>query len=137
MIGKNKKNRNFAAENLYDTRNNILKSLIMKKYLIAGALAFICNAFLSSCSEDMGGDFTSIEEAKKVQFAQNFEKFYGKIAPTQDWGFDDAQAAMARSRAQTRGIGENSSGTCIKPDMPNYPSATAPAAITTAERDYV
>lgn len=137
MIGKNKKNRNFAAENLYDTRNNILKSLIMKKYLIAGALAFICNAFLSSCSEDMGGDFTSIEEAKKVQFAQNFEKFYGKIAPTQDWGFDDAQAAMARSRAQTRGIGDNSSGTCIKPDMPNYPSATAPAAITTAERDYV
>ena len=107
----------------------------MKKYLIAGALTIFCNIFLNSCSEDMGGNFDSIEEAKKAQFAQNFEKFYGKIDPTQDWGFGDAKVSM--TRAMTRSIGENSCGTCIKPDMTNYPSASAPAAITEAERAYV
>lgn len=107
----------------------------MRKYLIAGVLTLICHVFLSSCSEDMGGNFDSIEEAKKAQFAQNFEKFYGKISPTQDWGFDDA--SVATSRALTRSIGENSCGTCIKPDMTNYPSANAPADITAQERAYV
>ena len=108
---------------------------MIKKYLIAGALAFVCNGFLTSCGEDMEGNFDSIEEAKKVQFAENFEKFYGHISPTQDWGFGGADVASAR--AMTRGVNDNSCGTCIKPDMPNYPSASAPAAITAAEREYV
>ena len=104
----------------------------MKKYLIAGALALICNGLLTSCSEDMG-NYSSLEEAKKAQFAQNFEKFYGTPDPNQDWGFGNAKVAAAR----TRGVGDNSCGTCIKPDMTNYPSATAPADITDAEREYV
>lgn len=106
---------------------------MIKKYLIAGALAFVCNVFLTSCGEDMDGNFDSIEEAKKVQFAQNFERFYGHISPTQDWGFGEARVAAAR----TRSMNDNSCGTCIKPDMTNYPSASAPAAITAAERAYV
>ena len=104
----------------------------MKKYLIAGALALVCNGLFTSCSEDMG-DYSSPEEAKKAQFAQNFEKFYGTPDPNQDWGFGEARVAAAR----TRGQGDNSCGTCIKPDMTNYPTATAPADITDAERSYV
>lgn len=104
----------------------------MKKYLIAGALALVCNGLLTSCSEDLG-DYSSLEEAKKAQFAQNFEKFYGTPDPNQDWGFGEARVAAAR----TRGQGDNSCGTCIKPDMTNYPTATAPADITDAERSYV
>ena len=104
----------------------------MKKYLIAGALALVCNGLFTSCSEDMG-DYSSLEEAKKAQFAQNFEKFYGTPDPNQDWGFGEARVAAAR----TRGQGDNSCGTCIKPDMTNYPSATAPADITDTERSYV
>ena len=107
---------------------------MIKKYLIAGALAFICNCLLTSCGDDLS-KYGSLEEEKKVQFAQNFEKFYGKISPTQDWGFGDASVSAAR--AMTRGEGENSCGICIKPDMDGYPSATAPADITAAEREYV
>lgn len=104
----------------------------MKKYLIAGALALVCNGFLASCSDDMG-NYSSPEEAKKAQFAQNFERFYGTPDPNQDWGFGAAKVAAAR----TRGVGDNSCGTCIKPDMTNYPSATAPADITQYEREFV
>ena len=104
----------------------------MKKYLIAGALALVCNGLFTSCSEDLG-DYSSLEEAKKAQFAQNFEKFYGTPNPNQDWGFGEARVAAAR----TRGQGDNSCGTCIKPDMTNYPTATAPADITDTERSYV
>ena len=107
---------------------------MIKKYLIAGALALISNSMLTSCSEDLT-KYGSLEEEKKVQFAQNFEKFYGHISPTQDWGFGDASVSAVR--AMTRGEGENSCGTCIKPDMTNYPSANAPADITADERAYV
>lgn len=106
----------------------------MKKYLIAGVLALVSNIFMTSCHETME-DYGSLEEAKKAKFAENFEKFYGKISPTQDWGFSDA--SIAATRAMTRGVGDNSCGTCIKPDMTNYPSANAPADITAEERAYV
>ena len=106
----------------------------MKKYLIAGALALICNVLFTGCREDWV-QYDSVEDAKKAQFAENFEKFYGHISPTQDWGFGNA--SVAATRAMTRGTGDNSCGTCIKPDMTNYPSANAPADITAEERAYV
>ncbi len=111
-----------------------MKVYNMRKYLIVGILALVGNIFMTSCHEDME-NYSSLEEAKKVQFAQNFEKFYGKISSTQDWGFDNASAAT--SRAMTRSTSDNSCGTCIKPDMTNYPSANAPAGITAQERAYV
>jgi len=107
---------------------------MMKKYLIAGLLAFVCNGLLTGCSEDIN-NYGNLEEEKKAQFADNFEKFYGKISPTQDWGFNNASVAAARG--MTRGLSDNSCGTCIKPDMTNYPSANAPADITDSERAYV
>lgn len=76
----------------------------MKKYLIAGALALVCNGLFTSCSEDMG-NYSSPEEAKKAQFAQNFEKFYGTPNPNQDWGFGDA--SLTRAKARTRGVNVN------------------------------
>ena len=79
---------------------------MIKKYLIAGVLALICNGILTSCKEDMG-NYSSPEEAKKAQFAENFEKFYGHISPTQDWGFGDATLEAATSRAMTRGHNVN------------------------------
>jgi len=103
----------------------------MKKYLIAGALALICNCLLTSCSEDLD-NYSSIEEAKKAQFAQNFEKFYGTPDPNQDWGFGDASVVAAR----TRGVGDNY-GTVIKRDMTGYPSDIEPDPITDAERAWV
>ncbi len=106
----------------------------MKKFLIGGLLALVSNMFMTSCHETME-DYGSLEEAKKAKFAENFEKFYGKISPTQDWGFSDA--SIAATRAMTRGVGDNSCGTCIKPDMTNYPNANAPADITAEERAYV
>lgn len=113
----------------------------MKKYLIAGALALICNVMFTSCREDWA-QYDSIEEAKKAQFAENFEKFYGHISPTQDWGFGNA--SVAATRAMTRGKDDNSCGDCIKPDMPafpnystQYPNYTTPAPITDGERAYV
>jgi hypothetical protein len=60
-----------------------MKVYNMRKYLIVGILALVGNIFMTSCHEDME-NYSSLEEAKKVQFAQNFEKFYGKISPTQD-----------------------------------------------------
>jgi hypothetical protein len=96
----------------------------MKKYLIAGALALICNGLLTSCSEDLD-NYSSLEEAKKAQFAQNFEKFYGTPNPNQDWGFNDDVVAAARTR------------TVVKADMTNYPSDIAPAAVTPKEAEWV
>lgn len=77
---------------------------MVKKYLIAGAMALICNGFMTSCSEDLG-DYSSLEEAKKAQFAQNFEKFYGTPAANQDWGFGDA--TLSATRARTRSVNVN------------------------------
>ena len=102
----------------------------MKKYLIAGALALVCNGLFTSCSEDLG-DYSSLEEAKKAQFAQNFEKFYGTPDPNQDWGFGEAKVAAARTRS-----GDNY-GTIIKRGTPDYPSDIEPDPITDAERAWV
>ena len=77
---------------------------MVKKYLIAGAMALICNGFMTSCSEDLG-DYSSLEEAKKAQFAHNFEKFYGTPAANQDWGFGDA--TLSATRARTRSVNVN------------------------------
>lgn len=102
----------------------------MKKYLIAGALALVCNGLLTSCSEDLD-NYSSLEEAKKAQFAQNFEKFYGTPDPNQDWGFGEAKIAAARTRS-----GDNY-GTIIKRGTPDYPSDIEPDPITDAERAWV
>ena len=78
----------------------------MKKYLIAGALALVCNGLLTSCSEDMG-NYSSPEEAKKAQFAQNFEKFYGTPDPNQDWGFGEASLSRAVARTRSHNVNGN------------------------------
>ena len=78
----------------------------MKKYLIAGALALVCNGLLTSCSEDMG-NYSSLEEAKKAQFAQNFEKFYGTPNPNQDWGFGEASLTRAVARTRSHNVNGN------------------------------
>ena len=79
---------------------------MVKKYLIAGAMALICNGFMTSCSEDLG-DYSSLEEAKKAQFAQNFEKFYGTPAANQDWGFGDATLSATRARTRAHNVNGN------------------------------
>ena len=96
----------------------------MKKYLIAGALALICNGMMTSCSEDMD-NYASLEEAKKAQFAQNFEKFFGKPDPNQDWGFNDDAVATARTR------------TVVKADMTNFPNDMKPDPVTAKEAEWV
>lgn len=105
----------------------------MKKYLIAGVLALVCNGILTSCGEDFE-NYGSLEEAKKAQFAQNFEKFYGTPDPNQDWGFGNA--SVSATRARTRGADDY--GTVIKEDqMDDHLKAIAPAPITEAEAKWV
>ncbi len=97
---------------------------MIKKYLIAGALALICNCVLTGCGEDLE-NYGSLEEAKKAQFAENFEKFFGKPDPNQDWGFNDDAVATARTR------------TVVKADMTNFPNDMKPDPVTAKEAEWV
>ena len=88
------------------------------------ALAF-CAAF-TSCSKEI----TPMSEEEKAAIAVEkiysnyeaaFQKVFGTPVAGHTWGFSDA--------ASTRSV--------IKQDMTDYPSATAPAAITTKEAAWV
>jgi len=68
----------------------------MKKYLMTGIAALAMCAGFTSCSHDVEG-FSTIQEAKDAEYAAVFEKTYGKIASTQDWGF-----GSTRTRSITR-----------------------------------
>ena len=97
------------------------------------AIAF-CAAF-TSCSKDENLYDPEAARAMEVDqvyqaYSEAFIQTFGQPAANQNWGFGS-------SFAGTRGQGDNSCGECIKPDMTNYPSETAPAAITAAERAYV
>ena len=102
----------------------------MKKYLMTGIAAVALCAAFTSCSKDLGFEQTNSEQAVVANYEAAFIKAFGQPAPDQDWGF-------GATRAFTRSQGDNSCGECIKPDMTNYPSATAPAAITADERAFV
>ena len=61
----------------------------MKKYLMTGIAAVTLCAAFTSCSHDSDG-FSTLQEAKDAEYAVAFEKAYGKISSTQDWGFGSA-----------------------------------------------
>ena len=61
----------------------------MKKLLI-----FLFGLLLISCSHDSVTTYSE-QELKEIQYEQAFEKAFGKISPTQTWGF--AQASTTRS----------------------------------------
>lgn len=66
--------------------------------LMLGAITF-----LSSCSNDT--DYYDSNAASKLQhnkFAETFEKAFGKVAPTVNWGFSETEPS-ASTRALTRG----------------------------------
>lgn len=69
----------------------------MKKYLMTGIAAVALCAAFTSCSHDSDG-FSTLQEAKEAEYAVAFEKAYGKISSTQDWGF-----GSARTRAHDDG----------------------------------
>ena len=110
----------------------------MKKYLMTGIAAVAMCAAFTSCSHDLGFEQMNQEEAIQSKYEAAFIKAFGQPAPNQDWGFGTI------TRGITRGKGDNSCGTCIKPDMTNfpnyytqYPNYTTPAPITDGERAYV
>ena len=110
----------------------------MKQYLMTGIAAIAMCAAFTSCSHDLGFEQMNQEEAIQSKYEAAFIKAFGQPAPDQDWGFGTI------TRGITRGKGDNSCGTCIKPDMTNfpnyytqYPNYTTPAPITTGERAYV
>ena len=119
----------------------------MKKYLITAALAVAFSGAFVSCSDDeLSG---SLIDQKAKTFEQVFVAAYGTPAPNHTWGFkknDVTRSANGwKSMSKiTRSQGDNSCGTCIKPDMTNfpnyytqYPNYTTPAPITADERAYV
>ena len=103
------------------------------------AIAF-CAAF-TSCSKEI----TPMTEEEKAAIAVEkiyseyeaaFQKVFGTPVAGHTWGFSDV--------AGTRGKNDNACGSCIKPDMTNfpnyssqYPNYTTPAPITADERAYV
>ncbi len=95
----------------------------MKKYLMTGAAAIaLCVGFVSCSSDEDVYDPQAASNLVKAQYDAAFVSTFGQPAATQDWGFGS-------SASRTRSV--------IKADMTDYPSATAPAAITDAERTYV
>lgn len=103
----------------------------MKKYLMTGIAAVAMCAAFTSCSKDLGFEQMTPEEAVQASYETAFIQAFGQPAPDQDWGFGTT------TRSLTRGENDNSCGTCIKPDMTNYPSDIAPNPITTDEAAYV
>ena len=113
----------------------------MKKYLMTGMAAIAFCAAFTSCSKEI----TPMSEEEMVavgvqkiysDYEASFQKVFGTPAAGHTWGFSDV--------AGTRGKDDNSCGSCIKPDMTNfpnyssqYPNYTTPAPITAAERAYV
>ncbi len=113
----------------------------MKKYLMTGMAAIAFCAAFTSCSKEI----TPMSEEEMVavgvqkiysDYEAAFQKVFGTPAAGHTWGFSDA--------AGTRGKDDNSCGSCIKPDMTNfpnyssqYPNYTTPAPITADERAYV
>ena len=100
------------------------------------AAVAMCAAF-TSCSKDLGYEQTNSEQAVVANYEAAFIKAFGQPAPNQDWGF-------GATRGITRSKDDNSCGSCIKPDMTNfpnyssqYPNYTTPAPITADERAYV
>ena len=88
----------------------------MKKYLMIGfaALAF------AACSNNDDA-FDSNRSIVEDTYNAAFVKYVGgNISPNQTWGF-----------------GANATRSVIKQDMTGYPSATAPAAITKKEAEWV
>ena len=88
------------------------------------AIAF-CAAFTSCSKSEELYDAGQITKNEAAQIEENYNKAFiatfGQPAANQDWGFG--------SGAGTRSV--------IKQDMTDYPSATAPAAITTKEAAWV
>lgn len=75
----------------------------MKKYLMAVAATVVMGAAFTSCSHNDDEYQPSPEEkTDKEKLQDAFEKTFGQIDPTNDWGF----GASATS-AKTRGIDEN------------------------------
>lgn len=86
----------------------------MKKLLI-----FLFGLLLVSC-HDTSTSYMSQQEVKEIQYEQAFEKAFGKISPTQTWGFKQA----------TRSTYPNS-------NMWVSEGYNVPGAITAAEREAV
>ena len=118
----------------------------MKKYLITAALAVAISGAFVSCSDDIASD--SLIEQKAKTFEKVFVEAYGTPAPNHTWGFKKNVTRGVNGWKSigsiTRSKEDNSCGTCIKPDMTNfpnyytqYPNYTTPAPITDGERAYV
>ena len=83
----------------------------MKKRSNFGIIAIVASMLgtmvLSSCShEDYVYNEEKVEQSATEKYAAAFEKAFGKVAPTVDWGFSSKHA---KSRALTRAVGDYAS----------------------------
>lgn len=104
----------------------------MKKYLFTGALALVVGGFFASCHDD-SIEYSTIAEAKKAQFAENFENFFGKVSPNQDWGFGSRS-----KKARTRGTDPDANmwgGNGVQGSR--YPQFSVPAPLTEEQKTVV
>lgn len=89
----------------------------MKKLL----LIFLTGLLLISCGYDEG---MSQQEYKEIQYEQAFEKAFGKISPTQTWGFNQLNTRAAQPNSNEWGTGK-------------YKDFPRPSNITQSEVDKV
>ena len=104
----------------------------MKKYLFTGALALVVGGFFASCHDD-SIEYSTIAEAKKAQFAENFENFFGKVSPNQDWGFGSSS-----KKSRTRGTDPDANmwgGNGVQGSR--YPQFSVPAPLTEEQKTVV
>ena len=110
----------------------------MKKYLIRGALALVVGGFLTSCHDD-DMSYSSIAEAKQAQFAENFEKFFGKVDSNQDWGFGESSNARTRTYADGQPYADVEGKFWARTDEQygNQYGFEVPVVLTEAQKDKV
>ena len=89
----------------------------MKKVLV-----FLIGMLLVSCHDSVTS--YSPQEIKEMQYEQAFEKAFGKISPTQTWGFSQSVTRTAKTNSNEWGTGE-------------YANFPRPEAITKDERNEV
>lgn len=89
----------------------------MKKLLV-----FLFSLLLFSCGHDT--IYQSPQEIKEIEYTVAFEKAFGKISPTQTWGFNQTTTRVAKPNSNEWGTGE-------------YADFPKPADITQDEIDEV
>lgn len=95
----------------------------MKKFILTLIVVMLLSISFTSCTKDF--ETYSPQQVKEMQYTAAFEQTFGKIAPTQTWGFSSTTSRTITRSADPRGNMWESEGYNV------------PADITESEREAV